>query len=161
RLGGVEGRPGGAIRRGPCGRTASLSGRLSGCFGTRHRAKCAVPAGGVQGRQNRFDLASERAHISLHSKIVLEISRTGMEVPSGRDAMERYGFIDTDSHVIEPDDIWDKSLDPKFRDDAPVTRVGYKTDENGFGFFNDVTVGDCNQPIGFFGTTSVMPDLGE
>jgi predicted TIM-barrel fold metal-dependent hydrolase len=75
--------------------------------------------------------------------------------------MERYGFIDTDSHVIEPDDLWDNYLEAKYRDDAPVTRVGYKTDANGFGFFNDVTVGDCNQPVGFFGTTSVMPDLGE
>jgi predicted TIM-barrel fold metal-dependent hydrolase len=75
--------------------------------------------------------------------------------------MERYGFIDTDSHVIEPDDLWDRYLEPRYRGDAPITRVGYKTDANGFGFFNDVTVGDCNQPIGFFGTTSVMPDLGE
>ena len=75
--------------------------------------------------------------------------------------MERYGFIDTDSHVIEPDDIWDKYLDPKFRDVAPITRVGYKTDENGFGFFNDVIVGECKQPVNFFGSTSVMPDLGE
>jgi predicted TIM-barrel fold metal-dependent hydrolase len=75
--------------------------------------------------------------------------------------MERYGFIDTDSHVIEPDDLWDRYLEPKFRDEAPITRVGYKTDENGFGFYNDVIVGDCKQPIGFFGTTSVMPDLGE
>ena len=76
--------------------------------------------------------------------------------------MERYGFIDTDSHVIEPDDLWDKYLEPKYREEAPIiTRVGYKTDENGFGFYNDVTVGGINQPIGFFGTTAVMPDLGE
>jgi predicted TIM-barrel fold metal-dependent hydrolase len=75
--------------------------------------------------------------------------------------MEKYGFIDTDSHVIEPDDLWDNYLEAKFQDDAPVTRVGYKTDENGFGFFNDVTIGDCNQPFGFFGHTSVMPNLGE
>jgi predicted TIM-barrel fold metal-dependent hydrolase len=75
--------------------------------------------------------------------------------------MAKFGFIDTDSHVVEPDDLWDKYLDPKFRDDAPVTRVGYSTDENGFGFFNNVTVGDCNQPFGSFGVNTVMPNLGE
>jgi len=75
--------------------------------------------------------------------------------------MAKFGFIDTDSHVIEPDDLWDNYLEAKYQDDAPLTRVGYKTDENGFGFYNDVTIGDCNQPIGFFGHTSVMPDLGE
>jgi predicted TIM-barrel fold metal-dependent hydrolase len=75
--------------------------------------------------------------------------------------VEKYGFIDTDSHVIEPDDIWDKYLDPKYRADAPRTRVGYKNGEEGFGFFNDVTVGGVNMPFGSYGHLSVMPDLGE
>jgi predicted TIM-barrel fold metal-dependent hydrolase len=77
------------------------------------------------------------------------------------DAMPKFGFIDTDSHVIEPDNLWQKYLDRKYRDEAPVTRVGYKNDERGFGFYNDVTVGGINMPLGFFGTTAVMPDLGE
>ena len=29
--------------------------------------------------------------------------------------MERHGFIDTDSHVIEPDDLWDNYLEEKYR----------------------------------------------
>jgi uncharacterized protein len=75
--------------------------------------------------------------------------------------MAQYGFIDTDSHVVEPDDLWDKYLDPKFRDQAPVTRVGYKTDHRGFGFYNSVLVDGVEQPDGFFGEMSVMDDLGE
>jgi predicted TIM-barrel fold metal-dependent hydrolase len=75
--------------------------------------------------------------------------------------MKKYGFIDTDSHVIEPDDLWDKYLDPRFRADAPRTRVGYETRADGFGFYNDVEIGDCKMPFGFYGHTSVMPNLGE
>src|SRR5690606_2806806 len=86
------------------------------------------PGAGVS-RENRFDIGVTKDVASLHSKRVLEISRKRrlQKAPTGRDAMEKYGFIDTDSHVIEPDDLWDKYLDPKFRDQAPITRVGYKT----------------------------------
>jgi uncharacterized protein len=75
--------------------------------------------------------------------------------------MAKFGFIDTDSHVVEPDDLWDKYLEAKFQGDAPVTRVGYKQGEDGFGFFNDIEVGGVNQPFGFYGQMSVMEDLGE
>src|SRR5688572_25476089 len=74
--------------------------------------------------------------------------------------MQKFGFIDTDSHVIEPDNLWDEYLEPRFRDDAPRTRVGYKTDERGFGFYNDVTVGGVDMPFGFFGQMAVTGDLG-
>src|ERR1700757_5146526 len=70
--------------------------------------------------------------------------------------MKRYGFIDTDSHVIEPDDLWERYLDPKFRSETPHTRVGYETRQDGFGFYNDVEVGGCKMPFGSFGHTSVM-----
>jgi uncharacterized protein len=75
--------------------------------------------------------------------------------------MEKYGLIDTDSHVIEPDGLWDKYLERKYHGDAPITRVGYKTGECGFGFYNDVTVGGVNMPIGFYGHLSVAENLGE
>jgi predicted TIM-barrel fold metal-dependent hydrolase len=75
--------------------------------------------------------------------------------------MASQGFFDTDSHVVEPDDLWDKYLDPKFRADAPVTRVGYKTDHRSFGFYNDISVGGVDMPFGFFGQMSQMDDLGE
>src|SRR5579871_6569196 len=75
--------------------------------------------------------------------------------------MQKTGFIDTDSHVIEPDDIWEKYLEAKYQDQAPLTRVGYKMDERGYGFYNDVTVGGCNMPIGSYGGLSIAPRLGE
>jgi predicted TIM-barrel fold metal-dependent hydrolase len=75
--------------------------------------------------------------------------------------MQKFGFIDTDSHVIEPDNLWQKYLEPKFQDEAPVTSVGYKTTESGFGFYNNVTVGGINMPLGFYGKFSVTPNLGE
>lgn len=76
--------------------------------------------------------------------------------------MKKYGLIDTDSHVIEPDDLWEKYLDPKFREYAPVSHCGYRTDENGaFGFYNDVAIGDCQMPIGAYGRLSVAENLGE
>ena len=30
-----------------------------------------------------------------------------------------YNFIDADGHILEPLDLWDKYIDPKFRDHAP------------------------------------------
>ena len=75
--------------------------------------------------------------------------------------MSTHGFIDTDSHAVEPDDLWAKYLEPKYRDEAPVVRVGYSQVESGFGFFNSVSVGGYDMPVGFHGVTEVMPDLGE
>ena len=30
-----------------------------------------------------------------------------------------YNVIDADGHILEPLDLWDKYIDPKFRDRAP------------------------------------------
>jgi hypothetical protein len=30
-----------------------------------------------------------------------------------------YNVIDADGHILEPLDLWDKYMDPKFRDGAP------------------------------------------
>jgi predicted TIM-barrel fold metal-dependent hydrolase len=75
--------------------------------------------------------------------------------------MSTFGFIDTDSHAVEPNDLWARYLEPKYRDDAPVVRVGYSQVESGFGFFNSVSAGGYDMPIGFFDEVEVMPDLGE
>lgn len=75
--------------------------------------------------------------------------------------MTKYGLIDTDSHVIEPDDLWEKYLEAKYRAEAPVSHCGYRRDERGFGFFNDVTIGDCKMPIGVHGKLSFSENLGE
>jgi predicted TIM-barrel fold metal-dependent hydrolase len=76
--------------------------------------------------------------------------------------MDKVGFIDTDAHVIEPDYVWESYLEPKYRDDAPVlARVGYREGDQGFGFYNDVTIDGLEMPIGSHGILSVMPDLHE
>lgn len=75
--------------------------------------------------------------------------------------MSKHGFIDTDAHAVEPNDLWERYLEPKYRDEAPVVRVGYAEEESGFGFFNSVSAGSYDMPIGFHGVTEVMPDLGE
>ncbi len=39
---------------------------------------------------------------------------------------KRRQFIDADSHVIEPDDIWENYLEPAFRSEMPFTRFKYE-----------------------------------
>src|SRR5258705_6517690 len=38
-----------------------------------------------------------------------------------------YNVIDADGHILEPLDLWDKYMDPKFRDRAPRLVVDNKT----------------------------------
>ena len=33
--------------------------------------------------------------------------------------MSDYKMLSSDSHVVEPPDLWEKRIDPKFRDRAP------------------------------------------
>jgi predicted TIM-barrel fold metal-dependent hydrolase len=77
--------------------------------------------------------------------------------------LKSYGFIDSDSHVLEPSDLWEHYLEPKYRDQAPVTRTGYLVDEASgtLAFVNDVSVGGIDQPIDFFGKSVTMPNLGQ
>ena len=39
--------------------------------------------------------------------------------------MSRVRFIDADSHILEPNDIWEKYLEPKFRSEMPRIYTGY------------------------------------
>jgi len=43
-------------------------------------------------------------------------------------------MVDIDSHVIEPDDMWEKYLEPEFRSEMPHTWVGYEGDPIAFKF---------------------------
>src|SRR5579859_602034 len=70
-------------------------------------------------------------------------------------------FIDSDSHVIEPADLWERYLDPAFRDEMPKTRTGYEETEGGLGFYNDVSVGGYDMPIGVHGSHAFMGNLNE
>ena len=38
-----------------------------------------------------------------------------------------YNVIDADGHILEPLDLWDKYMDPKYRDRAPRLVVDPKT----------------------------------
>jgi uncharacterized protein len=39
--------------------------------------------------------------------------------------VKQHRFIDADGHVIEPEDIWERYLEPEFRSQMPVTRFRY------------------------------------
>jgi predicted TIM-barrel fold metal-dependent hydrolase len=77
--------------------------------------------------------------------------------------MERCRFIDADSHVLEPDDLWVRYLEPKYRDLAPRTRMGYleRPGEVDREFVMDISVAGVDMPLGLFGTGFVMPNMGE
>ena len=61
-------------------------------------------------------------------------------------------YIDADSHVLEPVDMWEKYLEPKFRRYAPTHGVGYRGDPPGFLFahqnrrFGDAELFRCPTP---------------
>ena len=40
-----------------------------------------------------------------------------------------YRYIDNDSHILEPSDLWDKYLEPEFRAEAPRTISRWETSE--------------------------------
>jgi predicted TIM-barrel fold metal-dependent hydrolase len=60
-------------------------------------------------------------------------------------------YIDADSHVLEPADMWEKYLEPKYRRFAPAHAVGYRG--NPPGFFLNIKVAGTVMP------TFQMPDL--
>jgi predicted TIM-barrel fold metal-dependent hydrolase len=80
--------------------------------------------------------------------------------------MEQYRFIDSDAHILEPNDIWERYLERKFRSEMPTIYTGfYERDAKGnpteLGFYNDVSAAGCNMPVGFHGQPTIMPGLGE
>jgi len=47
---------------------------------------------------------------------------------------EEYRMVDVDSHVLEPEDMWEKYLEPEFRDELPRHWCGYAGDPLAFEF---------------------------
>ncbi|MBI3799642.1 MAG: amidohydrolase [Deltaproteobacteria bacterium] len=45
-----------------------------------------------------------------------------------------YRFIDSDAHVIEPADMFEKYLEPKFRSPMPIAQTGYQGEPLAFSF---------------------------
>jgi uncharacterized protein len=81
--------------------------------------------------------------------------------------MDRMRFIDADSHILEPNNIWEKYLEPEFRSQMPRIYTGYyeetaKGKKTDLAFYNDVSVGGVDMPLeGVFGSPIIMPGLGE
>jgi predicted TIM-barrel fold metal-dependent hydrolase len=81
--------------------------------------------------------------------------------------MDRVRFIDADSHILEPNNIWERYLEPKFRSEMPRIYTGYyeqdaKGKSTDLAFYNDVSVGGCDMPLeGVHGSPIIMPGLGE
>ena len=73
------------------------------------------------------------------------------------DAKIRY--IDADSHVLEPGDLWEKYLEPKFRSEMPYSFVGYTGDP--LAFTVKVRVGEYGMPFSPEGSSSPLPGLAD
>jgi uncharacterized protein len=71
---------------------------------------------------------------------------------------QQHGFIDSDAHILEPIDIWEKYLDPEFRDEMPRTHCEYSGEPLGFSF--EIDVGGYNMPIGVPHQPTILPGLG-
>src|SRR5947199_8982802 len=57
---------------------------------------------------------------SASAAAVAAIGCRSFPIRSGGTEMSRaYNIVDADGHILEPLDLWDKYLDPKFRDRAP------------------------------------------
>jgi len=72
---------------------------------------------------------------------------------------EGHRYIDSDGHVLEPADLWEKYLDPEFRDEMPTSHVGYVGDECAYSL--ECRVHGVAMPTFLDGVTAPMPGLKE
>jgi len=68
-------------------------------------------------------------------------------------------YIDSDGHVLEPPDLWEKYLDPAFRDEMPLSHVGYVGDD--YAYSLECRVKSVSMPTFLSGITAAMPGLKE
>ncbi len=68
-------------------------------------------------------------------------------------------YIDADSHVLEPADMWEKYLEPKFRRYAPTHGVGYRGDPPGF--YLQIKIGGSVMPTFQMPEVVQLPGLTE
>ncbi len=89
---------------------------------------------------------------------------------------KRYRLIDSDSHILEPSDLYEKYLEPKFRSQMPRTWVDYQGEPLGFGIsvtvpsargeeyimpFGSDPVGEGRPTFGDVGTRITLPENDE
>ena len=72
-----------------------------------------------------------------------------------------YKFIDSDAHILEPSDIWERYLEPQFRAEMPRSYVDYQEDPLGFGI--QVVIKDYTMPFSreFSQSRILLPGLGD
>jgi predicted TIM-barrel fold metal-dependent hydrolase len=70
-----------------------------------------------------------------------------------------YRYIDGDGHVLEPPDMWERYLDPAFRDEMPRTFVGYAGDP--YAYVLECWVHGVGMPSYLVGTSAPLPGLKE
>jgi predicted TIM-barrel fold metal-dependent hydrolase len=68
-------------------------------------------------------------------------------------------YIDADSHVLEPSDLWERYLEPRFRRPMPRSIVEYAGDP--LAFRVQVVVGDQGMPYGPEGSNTPLAGLDE
>ena len=71
-----------------------------------------------------------------------------------------YRYVDSDAHVLEPPEMWQRYLEPEFRPHAPHHTLKYEGDPPVFHF--EVTVGESVMPVlDPTHRTPPMPSLAE
>ena len=69
-----------------------------------------------------------------------------------------YKYIDADSHILEPEDMWVNYLDPEFRDEMPYSWTGYRCDP--LAFDHVIHIGDnIGMPYSRDGSSTAVPGL--
>ena len=68
-------------------------------------------------------------------------------------------YIDSDGHVLEPADMWEKYLDPEFRDEMPTSHVGYVGED--YAYSLECRVKGVAMPTFLAGIRAPMPGLKE
>src|SRR5436853_7579716 len=76
-------------------------------------------------------------------------------IPEGMPMTRAYNVVDADGHILEPLDLWDHYIDPKFRDRAPRIVTG----ENGKQclVMDEHVVGNNQRGIGGIGGDGARP----
>src|SRR5260370_23729358 len=81
-------------------------------------------------------------------------------IASGGNPMTRaYNVIDADGHILEPLDLWDHYIDPKFRDRAPRIVMGNSGKERLV--IEEHAVGDSSRGIGLIGAVGARQGVVE
>src|SRR5205807_6009373 len=77
--------------------------------------------------------------------------------PEGMPMTRAYNVVDADGHILEPLDLWDRYIDPKFRDRAPRIVKGDNGKERLV--IEEHAVGDGQRGIGRIGAVGARQGI--